>query len=154
MEDKARAVLAEVLCEVLEHFAFAFAEQLEPKQCSCPQGPGLHATMDVRGGVRAAIGLAAPVVLCEEFAANVLGVDRKDGAAEAHAADVLQELLNVVCGRFLTSLCGEEPVFEVGTPQLEGLDASGWSDLAKGAGVLSFLVEGGPLLAYVAVESG
>ena len=152
MADEARAVMAEVLCEVLVSFAFAFSDPVEPQDCLQLNEPALHATMDVSGHMRAAVGLAAPAALCAEFAANVLGVDKTDEAAEAYAADALQELLNVTCGRFLTSLYGEEPVFDLGPPGVEELDASGWAGLAEEAGVLAFMVEESPLLAHVAVE--
>jgi len=95
MADEARAVMAEVLCEVLESFAFAFSDPVEPQECPKVEEPVLHATMSVSGHVRAVVGVAAPVALCAEFAANVLGVDTADEVAGVHAADALQELLNV-----------------------------------------------------------
>ena len=151
--DEAQAVLAEVLSEVLGSFAFSFGEVVEPGECPQPDEPALHATMSVSGGVRASVGLAAPVTLCGEFAANVLGVETVDEAAEAHASDALRELLNITCGRFLTSLYGEEPVFDLGPPRAKELDAAGWADLAGEAEVLAFLVEEKPLLAHVRLEA-
>ncbi len=154
MVDDARTVLAEVLCEVLESFAFAFGEPTEPADCRQPNQPALQATMDVSGEVRASVALAAPVALCGEFAANVLGVDAMDQAAESNAADALRELLNVTCGRFLTALYGEEPVFDLGPPQVQKLDAEGWGELAAEVDVLAFLVDESPLLARVEVKGG
>jgi len=52
-----------------------------------------------------------------------------------------------------SSFYGEEPVFDLGPPDVEELDASDWAGLAEEGGVLAFLVEESPLLAHVAVEA-
>ena len=63
--------------------------------------------------------------------ANMLGTDEDSDDASEASIDALKEALNIFCGNLLTEMAGEEPVFDLGTPQvLESLSEMSGTDLA------------------------
>jgi len=117
IEDSSK--LPEVFASVAQQQAFAFVEDLGPGSAapSQPDGEGLHASIVFSGPSSGRIRLLLPFKVCASLAENVLGLD--EGEAESRLADVgdvVAELLNVLCGQFLTAVEGDKPVFNLSAP--------------------------------------
>lgn len=72
-------------------------------------------------------------IACEEnfmtsLAANILGIDEKELVEEADKIDALKELLNVICGNFITSLEGSRGVFNLTIPTIRTITSTGSLD--------------------------
>jgi len=112
------AVIDEVFCKVLEKQAFLFPERMPAAELPQQSGNMFCASMGFSGsaGQKGEIDFYAPEAMCREIAANSLGVDADSPEAEEMAMDSLKEMLNMVCGNFLTSLAGQDVVFDLTVP--------------------------------------
>ncbi len=151
MAESHKKMLENVFCDVLENLAFMFGEIAEE---DITRGPGecLRAQMRFTGPITGSLCLAVPREMCPTIAANVLGLEPDDEAAISDAGDALKELLNVICGHVLTSLMGEEPVFDLTVPEVSPLDADEWRALAQLQDTAAFIVEAYPVLLHLEVE--
>jgi len=142
MSNDHKTILAEGFRDVIEKIAFMFAEpvprdDLVPAESAC-----LRATIRFDGPERSGtVSIAAPMGLCIEVAANVLGLDAGERVGVGEASDALRELVNVLCGRFLTDLAGDEPVFNLSIPEVLQLDQTSWDELVKSGEALTFVVD-------------
>jgi chemotaxis protein CheY-P-specific phosphatase CheC len=152
MAGKHKEILGEVFSDVLENLAFMFAEVIEDEEVRQTPGAYLVAHMRFVGPIRGALRLAAPASMCAEIAANVLGLESQDAMVAAGSEDALKELLNVTCGHVLTALAGEEPVFHLSVPDVWALPERGWSELARSADTVAFLVDDYPVLLQLSIE--
>jgi hypothetical protein len=64
------------------------------------------------------ISITFPEELCLEIAANALGAEPEDDFVKEQAGDAVGEIVNILCGRFLTEVEGTEPVFNLSVPDL------------------------------------
>ncbi len=144
-----KSVLSEVFCDVLMRYAFMFGEEYE-KENFLPDNPDcLHVNVAYNGYKKGNIGIIAPIELCIEMAANVLGVDEENGNCLNDAKDTLEELANVVCGQFLTSAYGNEPTFNLSPPSISESDELTWIEVCEKDNSLAFMVEDTPVLIYL-----
>lgn len=150
-----RDIITGTLREVFEQVAFMFPESPpEDEPYPAPGGPAVVAQIDYTGPWHGSLILAAPESMCPEIAANALGVDPDDSAAGSNAHDALGELLNVCCGRLLTSLAGEHPVFNLSIPSVTPCTLEQWAELLHDADCIRILVDERPVLAKMtAVQS-
>jgi CheY-specific phosphatase CheX len=153
MPDEERDKLAEVMVEVLETQAFLFADRCGPRELITEEEEFLQATIAFDGETRGRMGVAAPRTLCVTLAANMLGVENDDGSALENAPDAMKELVNVICGRLLTSLYGSQPVFRLSVPTVEPMGAKGWKALIEGDSVVGLVVDDTPAVAYAEMEA-
>ena len=141
------ADVKQVCCEVLEQLAFMFGEDAEEDSTlDAPAGGCVLTAMGFSGPAKGRFALAVPEDLCPEIAANVLGVDEDDELVAQNAHDALKELLNVMCGRLLTSLAGDEPVFELTVPEVRAINESTWQNLRDTPGTLALIIDESPIL--------
>ena len=120
--DQQVETLATVLCDVLEASAFSFADPCEKDKLPEARGELLLAEITFRDDVQeGTIRLAAPAELAATFSAEMLALD-PDEVTDSQAADALKELLNVTCGQWLTTVWGEEPLFQLTVRRLSSLD--------------------------------
>ncbi len=146
MEANHREMLTEVFCEVIENLAFMFGEAAEEGELEDSAGGYVLAAMSFSGPMSGRIELAVPREMRAEIAANVLGIDLDDELATSSADDALKELLNVTCGQVLTHLAGEEPVFDLGVPEVSDLAEDGWKAMSKAPGAAAVQLDEGPTL--------
>jgi CheY-specific phosphatase CheX len=150
MKPEQRERLAAVFGEVIETQAFMFAEPAKTDELAPPGNGLLVARMKFSGPLSGRLTLSVPRRLAVELAANVLGIEA-DAVAETRAQDALGELLNVACGRFVTELAGEGPVFDLSVPKVAGAEAPAWGELSGQEGVMAFTVDDHPVLLTVEV---
>ncbi len=139
-------VLDDVFSSVLESLAFMFAERADKGDLPPADGTSLAVRMRFAGPFSGTLALTVPEATCTELAANVMGMEPEDKAAEEHAADALREVLNVTCGQLLTALAGEEPVFDLSVPNADRQPAAHWDATLQQPETLAFLVDESPML--------
>ena len=145
--------LAETIASVLESNAFMFPDACPVDELDLPYETCLRAAMGFRGPAIGEIWLMLPCGACREVAANIRGVELEDLAGPADAEDALKELLNIICGRFLTAEYGLEPIFQLSIPSVEEISEEGWLEQLAVEDVLGFDIEGAPALAGIALSA-
>jgi CheY-specific phosphatase CheX len=152
MQTEHMELLSGVFCEVLEKMAFMFGERVEKEDLPQIAAEYVQVKMTFTGPLRGGLALAVPSDMRAEFAANVLGMEPDDEFVEKRASDALKEVLNVTCGHMLTTLVGEEPVFDLSIPTLSSINKVECSALLSEPETLCFLVDDHPVLLRLLVE--
>ncbi len=152
MKTNLNDVLHRVFCEVAERMAFLFCESPEADASCEPPPEIIGALMTFAGPLRGELRIATVPEVCREVASNVLGVEPDDEAAERASADALKELLNVTCGRILTELAGEEPVFDLSVPEVSEMSEDEWTRLGESASSILLMVDEYPIRLTLSVD--
>jgi CheY-specific phosphatase CheX len=140
-----KEILESSFVDVLEKFAFMFADSTPPSELAFPQEPFLHATIGFNGPRKGTIHVVATSSFCVQLAANVLGIDLKCMTPES-GADAFKELLNVVCGEVLVRIAGADVVFNLTIPNIVTKPADEWGQLILDPAICGLLVDDMPLL--------
>jgi chemotaxis protein CheY-P-specific phosphatase CheC len=151
MANSHKEILQQVFCDVLENLAFMFGDILD-EEASTPSGEAIQAEMCFKGPIEGKLRIAVPKEMCPTIAANVLGIEPDDETSLSDASDALKELLNVTCGHVLTSLMGDEPIFDLTVPEVTQIEEEEWADLAAQSDTAAFMVEEHPVLLHLEVE--
>ncbi|NJL71847.1 MAG: chemotaxis protein CheX [Candidatus Competibacteraceae bacterium] len=151
MNSETENIIREALSNVLQDFAFMFAEP--PEDDTPPMEACIAVQMAFHGPISGTAQLAVPVSLASELAANVLGVDPEESNSPEVALDAVKELLNVTTGNLVTALAGEEPIFDLTIPEPVPFDHVAWGALSTQPGAFVLLVEDRPLLFSVVLQS-
>jgi hypothetical protein len=152
MQNEYRMILSEVFRDVLMRFSFMFGEECAKNELPINNFDYQHARVGFSGSQYGCIGILAPIELCAEMAANVLGTDIEDDNCAEDSVDTLSELTNVVCGQFLIGAFGEKPVFNLTPPLVSEADRVEWLDVADKDNSLAFMIEDMPTLIYLEVK--
>jgi len=152
MPDDPKQVMADTLSEVLEGMAFTFVDPSDEEVSADGHGEYFHATISFSGTVSGELGLVAPLSLCGELTAGILGQELDEVATPANMSDTLGELLNVTCGNFLTSMFGNERAVDQSVPCVKQVGLPEWKILHDSPGVIRLMVDDVPLLAHVQVQ--
>lgn len=150
MQDDYTEELARVFNEVLEQLAFMFVDDPDGDGPDEPL-PLAVATMQFNGPRSGTLSLAVPRDMAPALAANVLGLDLEDGLIAQAPYDALKELLNVTCGNLLTTIAGDEPVFDLTVPEIEELPADAWDELHARPNTVYCVVEDFHVLLHLAM---
>ena len=112
------SVLLKSVCEmVLEQIAFLFSESAE-ERVDISGDDWYYGTMEFCGPLLGTMQIATRYQLSRLLAANMLGVEPEEEQSVRCAGDAVKELLNIVCGRFLTEAFGEDTVFTLSAPDV------------------------------------
>jgi CheY-specific phosphatase CheX len=142
--------LAEVFCEIVEQMAFMFVEPIEAEEEAAPAPlKSVLAHLKFDGEFSGKLSLAVPVDMCAELAANMLGEEADDPDAISKGTDALKELLNVLCGNLLTAFAGEEPVFDLGVPEILPFSPEDWESLKNSPVTVPYNVDEYPVLLHI-----
>ena len=152
MSDNKKEILTQVFTEVLEQLAFMFAEPPEDSPPALGGNGIVQVSMEFHGPFNGEIELVVPRDICEELAANVLGLDPEDEMVTQAPFDALKELLNVTCGNVLTTLAGDVPVFDLTIPEIKELDKALWKELEQRPGSVFYIVDDFPVLLHLQTE--
>jgi two-component system chemotaxis response regulator CheY len=143
--------VTEVFSDVMERMAFTFPQPIARDKLDTRDDVVL-VHMAFSGAMRGDIQLALTRDGCREIAANILGVPADDPQAEDGAEEALKEMLNVTCGRILTSLAGDEPVFDLSIPEQLAAGSGDWQRLSSHQDTMAFLIEDQPALLRLLVH--
>ena len=144
-------ILAEVFVDVLERIAFMFGDIVDFNEIPEIEAACVHAEVSFKGEINGKVEIIAPLDFCTRLAANVLGIDPDDEAAERRGIDSLRELLNITCGNFLSTIAGNKPVFSVGVPSTRIVPTFDWDTLTRRGGWMSILVDENPVLMRISI---
>ncbi len=155
MDIVTRQTLQDVLSEILEQFAFVFAET-EPAPVDSPrEDVPLLTWIGFIGQRRSGrLTLAASQDLGAEVARNVLGEDDEGSLPRDANRNALQEVVNIACGNLLARLYGTEEMFELSVPECREISPEEWNNMAREEGMISMSAEEEPLLVLLEVEEG
>lgn len=130
MHDQTTEILTTIFSEVLADLAFMFTDE-EPGDMT-PGDRWLETTMGYRGRHTGVLRLRCTREFSMKLAANLLGLDTDDADTEHSAHDAVKELMNIVCGQFITAAFGTQELFNLTIPQVVELPEA--PDLSAGDG--------------------
>ena len=148
-----------LLPALLEQQAFVFCDlaTAAAAQEVAADEPAIVAEVEFAGAAtRGHCRLGAPLSLCREIAANVLGTDPGDAAADQSASDCLKEVANVVTGHVLTTHFGEDSQFVIAAPTVRTALPAEWHAALAEPGTEVYLAASQPvwlLIGFVANAS-
>ncbi len=143
IQDQKTATLTTVLSEVLANLAFMFDDE-EPTGPQ-PDQSWLEATISYNGPKSGTLTLNCPAEFSPFLASNLLGVSPEDEDAEQSAEDALRELMNVLCGQYVTARHGVDDVFDLTIPQVRQLSEPPLASLSDGEDSATTSIEGNRL---------
>ena len=136
------AQLNDVVCEVVERFALMVGAPLpENAQNEAMSSEWVQAKLSFRGRVSGTLATAAPRQLMREIAANALGFEPDDVHSAESAPDALKEFANLLCGRLVAAVAGEQEIIELSAPVLSATVPGDWAE-CDGRTIVGFDVEG------------
>ena len=84
---------------------------------------------------------------------KLLGLDEEEKDIVVEPTDALAELINIVCGQFLTKVYGDTPVFDLSLPSISKIDEEEWKDLIENKQTISIMIDDVPAIAYAFPKS-
>lgn len=138
--------IKKVCFDIFEQLAFMFAEEIDLGEIEGGDEPLIHAAMSFSGNTLGTIDITMPVTLASQLAKNILGLDESESVDQQHYEDAVCELLNTICGRMLTSLFGEDVVFDLHVPSTQRIEAQHLTELLATGDCIAFSVEDMPVL--------
>ncbi len=153
MENNKDEILLDVVCEVLEKIAFMFAEPLPKEELMFDDKGLIKASMNFSGELSGSISIIIPDDMSLELASNIMGVEPDDESIKDQALDSLKEVLNVICGQFLTSFGGDEPIFDLTIPEISSSDNKNVDEMIQSPNSLGFLVDEHSVLVQVIIDN-
>jgi CheY-specific phosphatase CheX len=143
--DNLPEALRDVFCDVLEKQAFMFAEPALLDEL--PQNVKGAVVVDIgySGEHSGSLHLVVPSELARQFVANIVGLDVSDVNDEG-AKDALKEILNIVCGNFLTVFYGESAFVSPMIPTVKMMGDDYWQGILDDTGKFAFLVDDIPVM--------
>jgi len=116
MEHKDKII--EVITKILEEAAFVFTDTLSNEDMPDPSTwDATGVVLQFYGPVNGEMRMWASNGFARCVAANMLGISEDEPAAAEKGLDALKESLNIIVGNYLTTIYGEEPVFDLGLPE-------------------------------------
>jgi chemotaxis protein CheY-P-specific phosphatase CheC len=117
-------ILYRVLEVSLENLAFMFSESVDISEIAMSDTESVKVSMDFTGNLYdGSLMMIIPHNISSELAANILGIEDTGDDAMNLGEDSLKEVLNVICGRILTEISGNEPLFDLSVPVLKPINS-------------------------------
>ncbi len=147
---------SEHLTEALAH-ALVSMVAMSPRVTDAADMPemktdALNVRIEYSGEHKGELGLIMEKPLAVQFAARILGLGHPGDVYDDMVEDALKELLNVVCGHFLTLMYGYAPVLKISLPRVFSIGAAVCNVLRTNPNVCTFTVEGAPLLGQIRIR--
>lgn len=134
-------LLADVVAETLEQFAFLFGEPAGEGEAFAAPGAYLEAGIGFEGGgERGYLTIAAPLDMCREMAGNVLGMDAEEVPDDA-VEDAIKELANVLVGSLSARRLGVRVSCTLDPPVAREVAAERVEEMAATEGALRFRID-------------
>lgn len=131
--------VATILSDVLADLAFMFGGPEEHPLRPRPE-TWIECSIGYSGPVTGAIRFRCTRSFSVMLASNLLGVDPSDVDVKRKAEDAVKELVNIVCGHVVTTLHGDDAVFDLSIPRVAELaDAPDWESDADDADATLYL---------------
>lgn len=146
--------LVTTLSEVFAGLAFMSVSEDAADARDAAGDRWIEATIAYSGAARGCLRLRCPWSFSLELAGNLLSVQPNDPQIELKAVDAVKELLNILCGRVLTTVYGDKPIFDLTPPTAQYIpSAPNLIETTNDSTLL--LVEGWPVqIVFVGSEMG
>jgi len=113
------------------------------------KGEALNVRIEYSGKHSGELGLIMERPLASLIAARILGLENANDVFDDMIDDAMRELINVVCGHFLTLMYGYTPVFKNSVPKVFRINGAACTMLLSNPNICTFIVDGFPLLGQV-----
>ena len=116
--------LVTTLSDVFAGLAFMSVSEDPADAAGIAGARWIEAGITYTGAARGSLLLRCPQEFAYELAGNLLFVSPDDPQIEAKSIDAVKELLNILCGRVITTVYGDKPIFDLTPPTAKYLDAT------------------------------
>jgi len=146
-------ILIKVCCDVFESLSFMFGEAIDLDEVDSESESFINVSISYKGERAGAIILIVSAETAKILAYNILGIDEdeEDLPSESYM-DASKELLNTICGQFITSMFGDEPVFDLTVPETKTISLNEWQESVDSGNFLALNVENEPILIKSIIE--
>jgi chemotaxis protein CheY-P-specific phosphatase CheC len=146
-------ILIKVCCDVFESLSFMFGEAIDLDEVDSESESFINVSISYKGDRAGAIILIVSSQTAKSLAYNILGIDEDDEDLPFESSiDALKELLNTICGQFITSRFGVEPVFDLTVPETKIISLDEWQGSVDSGNFLALDVEDEPILIKSIIE--
>lgn len=147
---------AEYLTEALGHVLVSMVS-MSPHMTEADDMPemktdGLNVRIEYTGEHSGELGLIMEKNLASRFAARILGLDNTEDIYDDMIEDALRELLNVVCGHFVTLMYGYTPILKISLPKVFSIGSAACNMLRTNPNVCTFTVDKEPVIGQVRIR--
>lgn len=116
--------LVTTLSDVFAGLAFMSVSEDPADAAEIAGARWIEAGITYSGSARGSLRLRCPQGFAYELAGNLLSVSPNDPQIEAKSSDAVKELLNIICGRVITTVYGDKPIFDLTPPTAQYLDTA------------------------------
>jgi len=135
-------ILIKTCCDVFESLSFMFGEPIDLDEVESEAETFIKVTISYKGDRAGAINLIVCAETANSLAYNILGIDEDEEDLSIESAmDALKELLNTICGQFMTSRFGDEPVFDLSVPETKIISPDEWQGSVNSGDFLAVNIE-------------
>ncbi|HOS96333.1 MAG TPA: chemotaxis protein CheX [Deltaproteobacteria bacterium] len=152
MPDTPSQYLTEALSHVLLSMVSLSPRITDAADMPEVKGDALNVRIEYSGEHAGELGLIIEKPLAVLMAARILGMEQTKDVYDDMIEDALRELLNVVCGHFVTLMYGYMPVLKISLPKVFTIGSAVCNVLRTNPNVCTFMVEDSPLLGQVKVK--
>jgi chemotaxis protein CheY-P-specific phosphatase CheC len=141
--------LTEALGHVLVSMVSMSPLQMEVMKMPDMKTDALNVRVEYSGKHNGELGLIMEHPLALHIAARILGVENITDVSDEMIEDAIRELINVVCGHFVTLMYGYTPVLKLSIPKVTRVGYAVCNLLMTKPDACTFLVEESPLIGQV-----
>jgi chemotaxis protein CheY-P-specific phosphatase CheC len=152
MPDTPSQYLTEALSHVLMSMVSLSPRIMDAADMPEVKSDALNVRIEYTGEHAGELGLIIEKPLATLMAARILGMEQTKDVYDDMIEDALRELLNVVCGHFVTLMYGYTPVLKISLPKVFTIGSAVCNVLRTNPNVCTFMVEDSPLLGQVKVK--
>jgi len=146
-------ILIKVCCDVFESLSFMFGEPIDLDEVESDSESFINVEISYKGDRAGTISLIVTSETANSLAYNILGIDEDEEELPIESSmDALKEMLNTVCGQFITSKFGDEPVFDLTVPETKIISHEEWQKAVDGNNFLAVNIEDEPILIRSIIE--
>ena len=146
-------ILRKVCCDVFESLSFMFGEPIDLDEVESDSEHFINVSISYKGDRAGAINLIVSPETANSLAYNILGIEEDEEEMPVEPSmDALKELLNTICGQFLTSKFGDEPVFDLTIPEIKTITIDEWQGFVDSGNFLAVNIEDEPILIKSIIE--
>ncbi|MBN2297775.1 MAG: response regulator [Deltaproteobacteria bacterium] len=116
------------------------------------QGDALNVNIAYSGWHKGELGLILEHRLVSRIAARIMGLDDAEDISDDMVEDALRELMNVICGHFITLMYGEKALLDVSTPQVFPVKNALCNMLSSSPDIHAFMIDDSPALGRIRIK--
>ena len=146
-------ILIKVCYDVFESLSFMFGEAIDLDEVDSEAESFINVSISYKGNREGAVFLIVSDETTKILTYNILGIDEDEEALPFESPmDALKELINTICGQFITSRFGDEPVFDLTVPETKIVSHDEWQKYVEHGDFLAVNIEDEPILIKSIIE--